>query len=155
MRTTIYTHTGNTDIGRICFHERLAAWIHILPEEYAPFVPWATEDVASAIDALLSRGEVPKEQNVSHDETEIISPVAMWTAQVLYDCTRDHVKGVGPDHHDTVCRMCMERSKRKVVSPWTATLACSTAHKLANQKGTRTHSLDCTAGVFRLFSVDA
>lgn len=94
--------------GRFCFHERLAARIQNLPEEYAPFVPWATETsrrlqhhTASQclplrrIDALFSREEAAKERVVSHDETDIILPVATCTAQVLYEGTRDCVKRSG------------------------------------------------------------
>jgi hypothetical protein len=34
--------------GRIYLHKRLAACISKLPEEYALFVPWTTECIASA-----------------------------------------------------------------------------------------------------------
>jgi hypothetical protein len=66
---------------------------------------------------------------VSYDETGLISPVAMCTAQVLYRGTRDRVEEEEPNQHNIGMHEHVwdeaTSSKREVVSPEPAALACS------------------------------
>lgn len=96
----------------------------------------------SRVEALLSCEFVSHKRIVSHDETTVISPVAMCSAQARYEGAREHRKERNPISSTPGCVNVYEMQQARRCIPRWATLTCPTAHNPQVQVNTPIGLLD-------------